>query len=224
MGLEILTLAKIEAGQPTHRERILNAAASEFLASGFEKTSTAEIARQAKVSKRELYSHFADKRALLAAVVQDLQAQMGERMDDTWASQAPLEEVLLTSAKVIQGFILSERFGNLMRIVAAEFYHSPGIAQQFFDTGPGAGRKATARYLKEQMALGNLRKANAMQAADDFLDLVIGAQLMTAVVLGQTEAIKSKTSRIRHSVETFLSIYAISGANGVAASAPSIRK
>ena len=118
--------------QSPHRERILSAASDVFLATGFEKTSTAEIARLAKVSKRELYSHFADKRDLLAAFVVDLQRTIGSRMDDLWASSKPMEELLLNSAKVIQEFILSERFGKLVRIVAAESYHSPNIAKQFF--------------------------------------------------------------------------------------------
>jgi TetR/AcrR family transcriptional repressor of mexJK operon len=191
----------------TQKERILKAASDVFPATGFEKTSTAEIARLAKVSKRELYLHFSDKRALLAAVVQDLQSDIGGRMDSLWASTKPMEEVLLNSAKVIQGFILSERFGKLVRIVAAEAYHSPNIAEQFFEMGPSAGRRATARFLKEQMKQGRLRTADPMKAADDFLDLVIGAQLLTAVILGQIDPAPPKPTDVRHAVEVFLMIY-----------------
>lgn len=191
----------------TQKDRILEAASDVFLATGFEKTSTAEIARLARVSKRELYLHFADKRSLLAAVVDDLQSDIGGRMDSLWASTKPMEEVLLNSAKIIQGFILSERFGKLIRIVAAEAYHSPNIAEQFFEMGPSSGRGATARYLKEQMKLGNLRKADPHKAADDFLDLVVGAQLLTAVILGQIDPTTPKPADIRHAVEVFLMIY-----------------
>ena len=194
--------------QVTHKERILSAASDVFLATGFEKTSTAEIARLAKVSKRELYLHFADKRALLAAVVDDLQSDMQGRMDSSWSSGAAMEDVLLQSAKAIQRFILSERFGKLVRIVAAESYHSPNIAKEFFRLGPDAGRKATARYLKEQMKAGRLRKADPLKAADDFLDLVVGAQLMTAVILGQHDPAPPRAADTRHAVEVFLMIYA----------------
>ncbi len=189
------------------KERILSAASDVFLASGFEKTSTAEIARRAKVSKRELYLHFSDKRALLAAVVDDLQRDIGGRMDSLWTSGDAMEEVLLNSAKVIQRFILSERFGKLVRIVAAEAYHSPHIAEQFFEMGPNTGRRATARYLKEQMRRGHLRKADPIKAADDFLDLVVGAQVMTAVILGQAHIATPKAAATRHAVEVFLMIY-----------------
>ena len=195
--------------QDSHKERILSAASDVFLATGFEKTSTADIARLAKVSKRELYLHFADKRALLAAVVDDLQGDMQGRMDSLWASGEAMEEVLLNSAKVIQRFILSERFGKLVRIVAAESYHNPNVAKQFFETGPNQGRKSTARYLKEQMKQGRLRIADPLKAADDFLDLVVGAQLMTAVILGQIDPTTPRPSDTRHAVEVFLMIYGI---------------
>jgi AcrR family transcriptional regulator len=184
--------------QDSHKERILSAASDVFLATGFEKTSTADIARLAKVSKRELYLHFADKRALLAAVVDDLQGDMQGRMDSLWASGEAMEEVLLNSAKVIQRFIL-----------AAESYHNPNVAKQFFETGPNQGRKSTARYLKEQMKQGRLRIADPLKAADDFLDLVVGAQLMTAVILGQIDPTTPRPSDTRHAVEVFLMIYGI---------------
>ncbi len=194
--------------QVARKERILSAASQVFLAVGFEKTSTAEIARLAKVSKREMYSLFSDKRALLAAVIGDLQSGMQGRMDNSWSSGSQMEEVLVQSAQVIQSFILSEPFGKLIRIVAAEAYHSPTIAKQFFRSGPGAGRKATARYLEKQMKAGLLRKANPLRAADDFLDLVVGAQLLTAVVLGQHEPSRPRLSDTKHAVEVFLMIYA----------------
>ena len=193
--------------QRFQKKRILNAASNVFLTTGFERTSTAEIARLAKVSKRELYLHFADKRALLAAVVDDLQSDIGSRMDSLWASSKPMEDVLLHSAKVIQTFILSERFGKLVRIVAAESYHSPDIAKQFFEMGPSSGRRAAARYLKQQMKQGHLRKADPLKTADDFLDLVVGAQLLIAVILGQIDPMTPKPAAARHAVEVFLMIY-----------------
>lgn len=193
--------------QLSHKARILSVASDVFLAIGFEKTSTAEIARLAKVSKRELYLHFADKRALLAAVIKDLQNDMQGRMNNNWSSGEEMETVLLNSAKAIHRFILSERFGKLVRIVAAESYHSPNIARQFFRMGPHAGRKATARYLKKQMNAGRLRKADPLKAADDFLDLVVGAQLMTAVILGQHDPASPKRADMHHAVQVFLMIY-----------------
>src|SRR3569832_1841063 len=49
------------------RERILDTAFALFLERGYSGASTLEIAPRARVSKRELYSHFESKQALLAA-------------------------------------------------------------------------------------------------------------------------------------------------------------
>ena len=202
-------MPRIVATQESHRQRILDAASEVFLECGFEQTSTAEIARRARISKRELYSHFADKRALLAAVITELQNSMRSRMDVRWSSTEDMETVLRKSAAAIHDFILSERFGKLVRIVAAESYHNPAVARQFFELGPLAGRKATAKFLKAKMEEGKLRKADPIKAADDFLDLVVGAQLMTAVILGQVDPAAKKRDHIQHSVGVFLMIYAM---------------
>jgi TetR/AcrR family transcriptional repressor of mexJK operon len=200
---------KATATQESHKHRILDAASEVFLECGFEQTSTAEITRRAKVSKRELYFYFADKRSLLAAVITELQSSMQSRMNLRWSSKEDMETVLRKSAAAIHEFILSERFGKLVRIVAAESYHNPAVAKQFFELGPLAGRKATAKFLKAQMEQGRLRKADPIKAADDFLNLVVGAQLMTAVVLGQVDPPARKRNYIHHSVEAFLMIYTI---------------
>src|SRR5882724_2456339 len=54
-----------EAGDP-RRARILDAAFSLLLQRGYSAVSTDEIARRARVSKRELYSLFGSKQAILA--------------------------------------------------------------------------------------------------------------------------------------------------------------
>ena len=49
------------------RERIMSAAMEAFMELGFARTSTLEIATRAQVSKRELYTLFGSKQAILAA-------------------------------------------------------------------------------------------------------------------------------------------------------------
>lgn len=192
----------------SHKERILSAAAESFLELGFERTSTAEIARRAKVSKREIYAYFTDKRAILLAAITELQDDMQSRMSGIWNSSEALEVVLPKAGKFLTKYILSERFSKLLRIVATESYHDPQAATQFYELGPNTGRRATASYLQSQMKLGKLRKANPLTAADDFLDLVIGAQLMTAVILGQADQAPLRRNHIKHAVEMFMKNYA----------------
>jgi AcrR family transcriptional regulator len=191
----------------TQRERIIRSAADAFLEQGFAQTSTAEIARRARVSKRELYLHFVDKRALLSAAITELQADMRSRMELRWSSNDDLAVVLRRAATVILGLILSDRFGKLFRIVAAESHHHPAIARQFLELGPIRGRKATAEFFKRQMANGKLRKASPLRAADDFLDIVVSARLLTAVAVGQASKAQSMRAHVKHAVEVFLKLY-----------------
>lgn len=190
-----------------HQERILAAAAKVFLEKGYEETSTAEIARRAKVSKRELYSNFSDKRDILAAVITDLQNRIQAEANISWSSNEDIKTVLIKAGSRILAFINSERFGKLFRIVVAEGFRDPVSAQKFYLLGPGLGRKNTAAYIKRQMQAGYLRKADPLQAADDFLDLVISARYLTAVVLGQKQNASLPRLHVKHAVEFFLHYY-----------------
>ena len=53
----------------TLRERIMGAAFDAFMAHGYAGASTLDIASRARVSKRDLYTHFASKQAMLAACI-----------------------------------------------------------------------------------------------------------------------------------------------------------
>jgi len=172
--------------------------------SGFERTSTAEIARRAKVSKREIYTYFADKRTILSAAVADVQNEMQRKMSGIWSSSDEVEVVLFRAATILRDNFLSDRFGKLLRIVAAERCSIPQSAVQFYELGPMVGRRATAAYLMSQMKLGKLRKTDSLKAADDFLDLVIGAQLITALFLGQVDRMSLRRDHVKHIVEVFM--------------------
>lgn len=190
-----------------HQARILKAAADIFLQKGYEKTSTAEIARKAKVSKRELYSNFRAKRDILAAVITQLQTRIQTQANISWSSGGDLRTVLIRAGTQILTFINSERFGKLFRIVAAETFRDPILARRFYLLGPGAGRENTAAFLSNHMEMGDLRNVDPFDAADDFLNLVISAQHLTAVVLGQRHKVPVPESHVQHAVEVFLRYY-----------------
>jgi AcrR family transcriptional regulator len=191
-----------------HQARILDAASAAFLENGFEFTSTADIAKLARVSKRELYACFADKGAILAAVIARLQQEIQSQVALSWSSSENVKKVLTRAGTEILNFISSEKFGKLFRIVAAETFRDPVSAEKFYLLGPGVGRENTAAFLRRRMASGDLRKADPLRAADDFLDLVIGAQYLTAIVLGQNRQAPLTRKHVKHAVEMFLCYYA----------------
>jgi TetR/AcrR family transcriptional repressor of mexJK operon len=58
-----------------HRERVLRAATSSFLARGYG-SSVDDIARRARVAKQTVYQHFASKDALFKEVAAELARQI----------------------------------------------------------------------------------------------------------------------------------------------------
>jgi len=197
------------ANRSDHRVRILNAATEAFLENGYEITSTAEIAKRAKVSKRELYTYFQDKRDILAAVITELQADIQSQANARWSSDGDVREVLVKAGTELLRFINSERFGKLFRIVAAESFHDPVSARKFYLLGPAMGRKDTAAFLKRHMVAGTLRTADPLQAADDFLDMLVSSRYLTAVVLGQMRSFPKPQVHVEHAVELFLTYYGV---------------
>src|SRR5580700_11829557 len=58
------------------QERILGAAFKAFTQDGYAGTSTLEIARRAKISKRDLYANFSSKHAVLVACIKSRAERM----------------------------------------------------------------------------------------------------------------------------------------------------
>ena len=209
-GRESVNMAgQTRAAQSDHRVRILDAATEAFLESGYEITSTSEIARRAKVSKRELYTQFHDKRDILAAVITELQAHIQSRANASWSSSGDVREVLTEAGIQLLRFINSERFGKLFRIVAAEGFRDPVSSRKFYLLGPAMGRRNTAAFLKRHIVAGNLRIADPLQAADDFLDLLVSSRYLTAIVLGQLRNIPRPRAHVKHAVDLFLAFYSV---------------
>lgn len=158
----------IPSRRTEHRRRIVEAASEIFLEHGFEQTSTAEIAKRARVSKRELYAHFTDKGSLLAAVIVQLQEDVHLQMNVGWSSSEDVREVLTQAGIAILEFVRSKKFVRLFRIVAAQSFRDPVSAERFYVLGPRIGRQNTAAFLERAMGTGRLREADALRASSIF--------------------------------------------------------
>ena len=161
------------------------------------------------VSKRELYTYFHNKRDILAAVITELQTDIQSQANARWSSDGDVREVLIKAGTELLRFINSERFGKLFRIVAAESFRDPVSARKFYRLGPAMGRKDTAAFLKRHMIAGALRTADPLQAADDFLDMLVSSRYLTAVVLGQMRSFPKPQVHVEHAVELFLTYYSV---------------
>ena len=119
-----------EADATEVRKRILGAALSAFMEGGYAQTSTLEIATRARVSKRELYSLFGNKQAMLVACI----TERAQRL------KAPADLPELhdrgTLAKVLTAFgtkLLTETSDPVVvavfRLAVSETVNAPKVAQ-----------------------------------------------------------------------------------------------
>ena len=89
---------------PSTRDRILEAAFDAFMRFGYSGASTAQIARLARVSKRDLYAHFGSKQAMLAACVSERAGRMRQPLSlPTPTDRKGLHETLIQFGTAVCG-------------------------------------------------------------------------------------------------------------------------
>jgi TetR/AcrR family transcriptional regulator of autoinduction and epiphytic fitness len=115
----------------TDRKRlaILQAAAAQFRASGFDASSMDKIALDAGVSKRTVYNHFPSKEELFAETLVAAFDSAAAEIDTPYVPGAPLRAQLVTLLERklrVQG---TPDFMGLARVAIAEAVHAPERAQ-----------------------------------------------------------------------------------------------
>jgi AcrR family transcriptional regulator len=79
--------------EPNARGRLAQAAMTLYVEQGFEQTTVAEIARQAGLTERTFFRHFADKREVLFYGMEMLRALLVRAVADAPASATAMEAV-----------------------------------------------------------------------------------------------------------------------------------
>ncbi len=77
--------------------RILSAALTLFARHGFQRTSMADIAREARIARATLYLRYSDKRALFEALAASLVDNALAGAEAAWRAEAPLSDNIAAS-------------------------------------------------------------------------------------------------------------------------------
>jgi TetR/AcrR family transcriptional regulator, mexJK operon transcriptional repressor len=186
--------------------RILAAARTLFLKLGYGDTSMDAIARHAAVSKATLYSHFAGKDALFAALIvsecRHLSDQIGRRALD----EPDIRDALLRVAHDFNNLLCTGYGLTMYRIVVAEAPRFPELGRVFYDSGPTIMIDRIANLLRQAADRGLLKVRNPRIAAIQFISLIRGELHLTRV-LGLKRASKNPADYIEASVDLFLAGY-----------------
>jgi TetR/AcrR family transcriptional regulator, mexJK operon transcriptional repressor len=163
---------------PAKRAAIAGAALKLFVRDGYERTSVDAIAAEAGVSKRTVYSHYADKERLFLAVVEDTYDSLMEQvttMADVQFGQAPdLRQGLLGFIGTVAHTMHSSPERNaLVRLILTESPHFPALTDRW-----------RRRRLLTPVLVDGLRSAVA-DGTLDAPDLDQAAAHLSALTFGQ---------------------------------------
>jgi TetR/AcrR family transcriptional repressor of mexJK operon len=159
----------------TKQETILDAAIAVFLAEGYERSSVDQIALEAGVSKRTIYNHFADKKALFLEVIalQRQRSQIDATLTgDLLNGEHPLRDDLETFAKRMFDAFQQPAYLELKRLVIAEVKHHPELLDACKEGVPSAIRGWLANRIAQLHDRGLLDAPNPRQAAENFMGLL----------------------------------------------------
>jgi AcrR family transcriptional regulator len=166
------------------QERILGAAFKSFIEDGYADTSTLDIARRAKVSKRDLYTNFGSKHAVLVACIKSRADRMRLPPDlPTPRSRQMLASTLTAFATNWVREVSHPSVIATFRLAIAEATRSPGIAQALDVAGRDATRGALAELLANAQSNGLIGSGEPTEMATQYLGLVWEG-LMVGLLLG----------------------------------------
>jgi AcrR family transcriptional regulator len=148
------------------RAELLTAARATFVERGFADASLIEIAQRAQATTGALYHHFADKRAIFAAVAEEIEAELVDHIE---RSAPPTADAWTLIAHAITETL--------------EFASRPGIARIIFRDAPTILGADAWLEIEMRHSYGRLHRVlSALAAAGQLGDYDPG--LVTGIILG----------------------------------------
>ncbi len=152
--------------------QILAAARQLFLTHGYKRTSMEAIRALAGVSKPTLYTHYADKEELFAAVIRTSFDAAGISMLPTHfhiTTRAELQQVLIALATQATRTIMTPEYLALLRNIISEMPHFPQLIDIFRNNGPVRSLAMASQLFHHAYHNGVIHVADSQLAARMFM-------------------------------------------------------
>ena len=200
---------KQTSDQNKKQQAILAAAGRMFMQDGFKAVSMDAIAEAVPVSKATLYNHFADKKALFSAVIN----QRCDGLASVLAQQLTLDGaprvVLAAVGKEFLKIIIAPDNLNMHRSIIAETKDFPELGKLFYESGPQRSHHLLAAYLDELHKRKILAVPDAALSTALFFNSLKGKQHMECLLgLKNTISAKDQAVLIDYAVTMFLKAHA----------------
>lgn len=191
------------------RERILHAAMEAFMELGYTEASTLKIATRAQVSKRELYSLFGNKQAMLAACIADRAGRM--RLPTDLPPPRNREELVAMLSKLGATVLREVSHAGVMavfRLAIMESQRAPEVAATL-ESARQLIRTAVRNILVQAQSAGLIGPGDAGEMGARYLALLWG-DLMVSILLRAREAPGPREidRRVAAAAEDFLRLHA----------------
>jgi AcrR family transcriptional regulator len=160
-------------------KQILQGAMQEFLTHGYAGTSMDKVAKRGGVSKATVYSYFADKEGLFAALVQRLAC---EQVYFTVVDEEPDVALRLVAEAILDKSKKTPEFLNFVRLVIAESGRFPQLAQTFVKNIAQPGIERLAHYLASR---DELKLPDPEATARIFIGSLVYFQLLQEMMHGK---------------------------------------
>jgi len=193
---------------------ILAAARELFLRDGFNATSIDAIASTAGVSKATVYSNFADKNALLVALLDAVTTEATGILRRTTAdleAEGDLRARFLAVGTALVSGVLRPEVLSLRRLAIAQASAFPDAVTAYWRRGPAATVELLTSHFERMREAGELAVPDAGEAAAQFAYALVGP-LQDRALLAPSEAAPTAStiaSHVASTVDTFLRAHAV---------------
>jgi AcrR family transcriptional regulator len=188
------------------RQQIIDGALQVFSSKGFEKATNKDIAIASGIGSPGLiYHYFKDKADLFQQVLEQRMPvlQLLTHVYEEMMNKPP-QEVLAIFAKSFLRVADNPTSIALMKLLIAEAFRQPQVAQMLNKAGPSRSIEFLTRYLAGQMARGVLKPMDPRAAARCFIGPLV-AYLITREVFLQPDARQlDAETMVSTTVEVFL--------------------
>jgi AcrR family transcriptional regulator len=191
-------LERAASAQQQVRSRIIGATFELLMERGYEGTSTLEIATRARVSKRDIYALFGNKRGILMHMIATGAARMQLPL------HLPEPEDRRGLATILRNFgatLLREVSSPIVvafyRLAASEADRSTEVAAALDTSGRQATSNALADLLRRAQARGLLGRGDTARMAAQFFALLWTGDLLLGLVLRLADAPSAAEAQAR---------------------------
>jgi TetR/AcrR family transcriptional repressor of mexJK operon len=200
-----------DKARPGKHDAIIRAASDLFLSEGFDGASLDQIAQLAGVSKQTIYSHFADKEALFAAICSELTNKLtvSMRQSTAMAAETDLETLLVRLGEETLTMMLHPASLDLHRLIVSAAGRFPDLGRAAYESGVKrmiddlSPVLRTHSHLRDKASIG-LSEASARRLTEQFMGMLRGFHQLRGLLGMPAVPAGERTAYIRSCVALLL--------------------